>query len=1678
MKMELLSFVVLCCVVEESWAITREYNIAAVELEWDYLHSDRLDSPPPQSRHQKSLSPSKDGPQKYMKATYWEYTDSTFSTPISKPPWMGIQGPTIKAEINDVIVVHFKNFASRPFSVHPIGISYWKQSEGAGYSDETCKQEKGDDSVSPGAYYRYVWEIMPSNGPTLGDPDCLIYSYSSQVDTVRDFNSGLIGALFICKAGLKLCLQKPAVWHLIGMGTSPQIHSIHFQDHTLQVEKHRKMALDMTPMTFTTAEMKPVAIGKFLISCQIHSHLQAGMNAYFTVESCPEELKKRKVTQDPDYSDDYTLEDMLSNVVVMNPELNVRSAKPKPRRWVHYIAAQEVMWDYIPNFPGERERVLSTEFLEKGPLRIGKQYKKAIYKEYEDKTFTKQKPTQDKGLVGPVLRGEVEDEFEIVFKNLASRPFNIYPNGLSRVQSLVGKVLLKGKDLKSYAVQPNETFTYLWTITAEDGPTKADPRCLTRLYKSTIDPVRDIASGLMGPLVICYRKTLDKRGNVVTSDRERHLMFSIFDENKSWYINENIQKYIKAPSSIDPTDADFYKSNLMYTVNGYMYNNLRFKDCLGNVAFWHVVNVGTQSDFLSVYFTGNTFERDKVYETVLTLFPMAGETVSMELETLGEWEIGSLDSNYKNRGMSAKYSVHKCESDDSATDGDIFYEDYNYDNIFAPRGTGKNNRTMAIRVCKKKVIDNSLSARDNATASSKPDCYIVTVRDRQGERTEAFSPGDIPLDILQEIEDSNTTMGESQEKHSTKRKERSLAADEDLTLLLTPAPFQIPETDTRDGGSPLLEDDESEEEQKELLANPVILINDTNVTLSSLRKAQGTTHSAQQVILKLVDRVRKIKRDEGSLQQSEGKNNESLNPDTSQNTVLATEVSKNTNQKGKVVKAALDPKLYEWLNKNMLLKRETRGESKPEDKKPPDQQHDKNVLKFDYSLSQENVSQAGKMQENPDGIVPNFQDTGNISEGLNANVNLSESANVSSGEPMLDYDDYNQEEINGTSHDVYNNEGLGLRSLSGKPRNFYIAAIEMLWDYGVKKPQQLIKPREMRRGYQKFFTLYKKVVFREYLDSSFTQQVVRGEMEEHLGILGPVIRAEVNDVITVTFKNLATRPYAFHFHGVYDRTAQGQSNTLGEEYEKAVKPNEVRTYSWKVTKRQGPSDSEFDCKAWAYYSNFNKEKDIHSGLIGPLLICRPQTLNSQFEQQLSIPVFSLLFMVFDETKSWYMDDNIKMFCTPPCQIRRNDPIFVKGNTFSAINGYVAETLPGLVVEQHHPVRWHLLNMGSDGEIHAVHFHGNPFTVRRDQERRMSIYNLYPGVFGMVEMRPSMAGTWLIECMIGDYQLSGMRAKMLVYNPKCAEPLGMKSKRIADSQITESDHYDGWESKLARLDLSGSVNAWTGVNKMSWIQVDLLEPMLIHRILTQGVKHSFSESFISHFIISYSLDSDIWKLYKGNGTKSKRIFGGNVDGSQVKVNYFSPPIIARYIKLHPVSSVIKPTLRMELIGCDLNSCSMPMGMENGRIPKDRISASSFSGSWLSSWYPWLARLNSDARINAWRPKVNNPHEWLQVDFQSVKRITGIITQGAKEIFKYMMVTEFIISVSSDGENWFAVQDETSSRQKVFQGNKHHYYEQVLNTFDPPLFTRYIRIYPKGWNNDIALRVEFLGCDTQQ
>lgn len=66
----------------------------------------------------------------YKKAVFVEYTDDTFTRERSKPTWLGYLGPVLQANEGETLVVHFRNKASRNYSMHPHGVLYNKESEG------------------------------------------------------------------------------------------------------------------------------------------------------------------------------------------------------------------------------------------------------------------------------------------------------------------------------------------------------------------------------------------------------------------------------------------------------------------------------------------------------------------------------------------------------------------------------------------------------------------------------------------------------------------------------------------------------------------------------------------------------------------------------------------------------------------------------------------------------------------------------------------------------------------------------------------------------------------------------------------------------------------------------------------------------------------------------------------------------------------------------------------------------------------------------------------------------------------------------------------------------------------------------------------------------------------------------------------------------------------------------------------------------------------------------------------------------------------------------------------------------------------------------------------------------------------------------------------------------------
>ncbi len=272
--------------------------------------------------------------------------------------------------------------------------------------------------------------------------------------------------------------------------------------------------------------------------------------------------------------------------------------------------------------------------------------------------------------------------------------------------------------------------------------------------------------------------------------------------------------------------------------------------------------------------------------------------------------------------------------------------------------------------------------------------------------------------------------------------------------------------------------------------------------------------------------------------------------------------------------------------------------------------------------------------------------------------------------------------------------GQGASSTSAQPgpaaqgvtRTYYVSADDVVWDYApsglnrieggpfVGDAAFVAAPSPVGLG-----RVYKKTIFREYTDQTFKTLKPREPAWEHLGILGPMMRAEVGDTIEVVFRNAAAHPHTVHPHGVfYEKSSEGAQYDDGTGKRFAVQPGATHTYRWPVPERAGPSASEGSSIVWMYHSHVEEEKDVNAGLIGPLLVtargkARPDGSPTDVDRE-----FVGAFLEFDENNSWHFAENIKTYGVKGTQVRLMDnfadPIYVL-NLKETINGFIYGNTP-------------------------------------------------------------------------------------------------------------------------------------------------------------------------------------------------------------------------------------------------------------------------------------------------------------------------------------------------------------------------------------------------------------------
>ncbi|MGH9522079.1 MAG: multicopper oxidase domain-containing protein [Terriglobales bacterium] len=347
-------------------------------------------------------------------------------------------------------------------------------------------------------------------------------------------------------------------------------------------------------------------------------------------------------------------------------------------------------------------------------------------------------------------------------------------------------------------------------------------------------------------------------------------------------------------------------------------------------------------------------------------------------------------------------------------------------------------------------------------------------------------------------------------------------------------------------------------------------------------------------------------------------------------------------------------------------------------------------------------------------------------------------------------------------------------------RTYFLAAEEVEWNYAPRGNDGMMDIDFT--SYSKAFTehsanrigtVYRKAVFHEYTDDTFKTQKPRPAELAHMGLLGPVIRAEVGDTIKVVFLNRTAFPFSIHPHGVaYNRDSEGAMYADGMEHPEAnglVPAGKQHTYTWEVRPEAGPGPNEGSSKVWLYHSHNFEPKDVNAGLIGPIVITRKGMARADGSpKDIAHEVFAL-FMIIDENQSQYLDANVKAHIDDPSKINHADYVpldpegngdlslgtgYAAANMKSTINGYMFSNNPLITMRKGEHVRWYVMTMGIGFNFHTPHWHGN--VVKYKGEYLDVLPTIGPAQALTADMIPDRVGTWMFHCHVDDHMKAGMQ----------------------------------------------------------------------------------------------------------------------------------------------------------------------------------------------------------------------------------------------------------------------------------------------------------------------------------
>jgi len=349
------------------------------------------------------------------------------------------------------------------------------------------------------------------------------------------------------------------------------------------------------------------------------------------------------------------------------------------------------------------------------------------------------------------------------------------------------------------------------------------------------------------------------------------------------------------------------------------------------------------------------------------------------------------------------------------------------------------------------------------------------------------------------------------------------------------------------------------------------------------------------------------------------------------------------------------------------------------------------------------------------------------------------------------------------------------------------------------------------------------------------------------------------------------------------------------------------------------------------------------------------------------------------------------------------------------------------------------------------------TGRNSESMRRHNWNVraYRGKTAFVRLVDYHSGWW------GHINFDDLRGNIRC-EKSCHNALGMQSGRIKTSVVTTTSQWNN-NYRVGRLNTNHFWIARVN-NRYQYIQVNFGRSTKVSAIATQG--RANAHQWVTQYTLSFSTDGVVFTKYKRNDNSGYiKYFTGNKDRHTVKINHLVFPIRCRYLRLNPYNWRSHISMRMEVYGCSVDKCKLPVGIEDMRIRSGQLSASTF---YNRAYHPDRARLNHHY---SWGARHSNRNQWLQVEFIHGVRVKGVSTQGRSNA--HYWVRQYYLTYSSDGMRFTPYK--YPSGTKYFQGNSDQH-SIVYHDIERPFSTNFLRFHPTQWRSMICMRVEVYGCQS--